>query len=64
MTHLGYVLAGYLLTAAVLGGYILRLRSRRRELARAGTGAGAGGGTSGGSTVVDGPSGSAADPTT
>lgn len=34
MTHLGYILAGYLLTAAVLGGYILRIWSRTRALAR------------------------------
>jgi uncharacterized integral membrane protein len=36
MRDLGYVVAGYLTTAAVLGGYLLRLRVRaRRARARA-----------------------------
>jgi hypothetical protein len=30
----GYVVAGYLLTAAALGGYVLRLFSRTREARR------------------------------
>ena len=34
MTHLGYLVAGYGLTAAILLGYVLRLRSRGRALAR------------------------------
>ena len=34
MTHVGYVVAGYGLTAAVLLGYVLRLRSGGRALAR------------------------------
>lgn len=34
MTHVGYLVAGYGLTAVVLAGYVLRLRSRGRALAR------------------------------
>ncbi len=34
MTHLGYLVAGYGLTVAVLLGYVLRLRWRARALAR------------------------------
>ena len=34
MTHVGYLVAGYGVTTAVLAGYILRLRSRSRALAR------------------------------
>ncbi len=34
MTHVGYLVAGYGLTTAVLAGYVLRLRSRSRALAR------------------------------
>jgi hypothetical protein len=37
MTHVGYLVAGYGLTTAVLVGYVLRLRSRARSLARAST---------------------------
>jgi hypothetical protein len=34
---MGYLIAGYVITAAVLGGYVLSLRIRgRRALARAG----------------------------
>jgi hypothetical protein len=35
VTHVGYLVAGYGLTAAALVGYVLRLRSRGRALARA-----------------------------
>ncbi len=34
MDHLGYVAAGYLLTAATLGGYVLRLHARARRARR------------------------------
>jgi hypothetical protein len=34
VTHVGYLVAGYGLTSAVLVGYVLRLRSRGRALAR------------------------------
>ena len=34
MDNAGYVAAGYLLTAAVLGGYVLRLVSRARRARR------------------------------
>ncbi len=34
MTHVGYLVAGYGVTTAVLVGYVLRLRSRSRALAR------------------------------
>ncbi len=34
MSDLGYVAAGYLLTAAALGGYVLRLRARARRARR------------------------------
>jgi hypothetical protein len=32
--NVGYVIAGYLLTAAALGGYVLRLRARARAAVR------------------------------
>jgi hypothetical protein len=38
VTHVGYLVAGYGLTAAVLVGYVLRLRSRSRALARSSAG--------------------------
>jgi hypothetical protein len=34
MPDLGYVAAGYLTTAAALGGYLLRLRQRARRARR------------------------------
>jgi hypothetical protein len=34
MPDLGYVAAGYLVTAAALGGYLLRLRQRARRARR------------------------------
>ena len=34
MPELGYVAAGYLTTAAALGGYLLRLRQRARRARR------------------------------
>ena len=34
MPDLGYVAAGYLVTAATLGGYLLRLHSRARRARR------------------------------
>jgi hypothetical protein len=34
MDNLGYVAAGYLLTAATLGGYVLRLHARARRARR------------------------------
>ena len=34
MTHVGYLVAGYGLTTAVLVGYVLRLRWRTRALSR------------------------------
>jgi hypothetical protein len=34
MTDLGYVAAGYLATAATLGGYLLRLHGRARRARR------------------------------
>jgi len=34
MPDLGYVAAGYLITAAALGGYLLRLRQRARRARR------------------------------
>ena len=47
MTHVGYLVGGYGLTAAVLIGYVLRLRFRSRALARlAGAPSAAEGGTS------------------
>lgn len=35
MTHVGYLVGGYALTAVVLGAYVARLRWRGRALARA-----------------------------
>lgn len=35
MTHIGYVLSGYLLTFAVIALYIVRVRARTRSLASA-----------------------------
>ena len=37
MPDLGYVAAGYLTTAAALGGYLLRLRHRARRARRRAT---------------------------
>jgi hypothetical protein len=34
VTHVGYLVAGYTLTALVLAGYVARLRWRSRALAR------------------------------
>jgi len=34
MSDVGYVAAGYLITAAALGGYLLRLRHRARRARR------------------------------
>jgi hypothetical protein len=34
MDNVGYVVAGYVLTAAALGGYVLRLFARAREARR------------------------------
>ena len=36
MTHVGYLVAGYALTAATLLAYVARLRWRSRALSRAG----------------------------
>jgi len=46
MTHFGYIVAGYGLTAAILGGYAWWIRVRSRALA-ADAGHGAGGGVAG-----------------
>ena len=35
MTHVGYLVAGYALTAVVLAAYVARLRWRGRALSRA-----------------------------
>jgi hypothetical protein len=35
VTHVGYLVGGYALTAVVLGAYVARLRWRGRALARA-----------------------------
>ena len=62
MTHLGYVLGGYLLTVAVLGVYVLRLWSRSRALARL-AGRSAGWPAAGGTPVPAGPPSPAGDQT-